>query len=307
MKRILLGAIFALTLNQATAAANANGLYETARRLDAVVFDAGYNDCDIETLGTVIAEDLEFYHDQGGPMYCRQAFLDSMRNGICKLDYKARRELVDGSMQVFPLHDDGELYGMIHSGAHRFHAKYPNRPEHPTGRAKFTMLWLLGENDDWKLSRVLSFDHVGLDGTNSEHAPADSGMLYDELAERDAALFDAAFVACDESTFQGLFTKDAEFYHDQSGATFGEQVRALNGCPADNGIRRIRVPASLRVYPINNYGAIQTGEHWFVEEGASTSTRAQFIHVWKRDGDSWRLARVLSFDHQSRPRAEGPQ
>lgn len=137
-------------------------LLATMKRLDAIVFEAGYNNCEIDRLASVVAEDLEFYHDQAGAMYGKDAFLDSMKNGICRLDYKARRELVDGSMQVFPLYDNGELYGAIQSGTHRFHAKYPGKAEVPTGIAKFSSLWLL-EGDDWKLSRVLSFDHRGLD------------------------------------------------------------------------------------------------------------------------------------------------
>lgn len=137
-------------------------LLQIVQRLDAVVFVDGYNNCDIGKLATVIAEDLEFYHDQGGPSYGKQPFLDSMENGICKLDYKARRERVDGSMQVFPLYNQGELYGVIQDGEHRFHAKYPGKAEHPTGIAKFTLLWLL-QDGDWKLSRALSFDHAPLD------------------------------------------------------------------------------------------------------------------------------------------------
>lgn len=306
MKKFLAAALSLLAMT-AQAGATDMQLRETAMRLDAAVFEAGFNDCDIETLAAVIDDSLEFYHDQGGVLYGREAFLDSMRNGICTLDYKARRELVDGSMQAFPLRDDGRLYGMVQSGTHRFHAKYPGRPEHPTGIAKFVMLWLLDENGEWKLARALSFDHAGLDGTNTERAPANKGRLYDELARLDEALFDAAFVACDEPAFRALFTNDAEFYHDQSGVTVGDEVRKLNGCPADNGVRRVRVPESLRVYPVKGHGAIQAGEHWFVEEGAAHSTHARFIHLWKRDGDAWRVARVLSFDHDRRPREEGPQ
>jgi len=137
-------------------------LRETVKQLDAAVFDAGYNNCDIGKLATVIDEDLEFYHDQGGPTYGKQPFLDSMENGICKPDYKARRELVEDSMDIFPLRNQGKLYGVIETGEHRFHETYPGKPEHPTGIAKFTMLWLL-KDGEWQLARVLSFDHAGLD------------------------------------------------------------------------------------------------------------------------------------------------
>lgn len=163
--KTLKGAVLAIALVSMSAIAGGENekLLLAAKRLDAIVFGAGYNNCDIGKLATVIAEDLEFYHDQGGPMFGKQAFLDSMENGICKLDYKARRELVDGSMEVFPLYRNGKLYGMIQNGTHRFHAKYPGQAEYPTGVARFTMLWLLDDSGDWKLARVLSFDHQGLD------------------------------------------------------------------------------------------------------------------------------------------------
>lgn len=129
--------------------------------LDTVVFESGYNQCDIDKLATVVADDLEFYHDQGGPLFGGQAFLDSMQKGICELDYKARRERV-GELEVFPLYNNGDLYGMISRGKHRFHAKYPGKAEYPSGEAQFNMLWLL-KNGEWKLARTQSFDHVGLD------------------------------------------------------------------------------------------------------------------------------------------------
>lgn len=132
-----------------------------ALELDAIVFESGYNQCDIDELGTVVTDDLEFYHDQGGPLFSGQAFLDSMQKGICELDYKARRELV-GKLEVFPLYNNGELYGMISRGKHRFHAKYPGKAEYPSGEALFNMLWLLKEGE-WKLARTQSFAHVGLD------------------------------------------------------------------------------------------------------------------------------------------------
>src|SRR5690606_4685059 len=105
---------------------------------------------------------LEFYHDQGGPMFGKQAFLDSMENGICKLDYKARRELIEASFEAFPLYRNGVLYGSIARGQPRFHARYPGKADQPTGVAQFSLLWLL-EDGEWKLARALSFDHIGLD------------------------------------------------------------------------------------------------------------------------------------------------
>lgn len=132
-----------------------------------------------------------------------------------------------------------------------------------------------------------------------------AGPLYEELARMDAELFETAFVACNASRFRALFTDDAEFYHDKTGASFGEAARTLRSCPRENGVTRTLVPGSLEVYPMQGYGAIQIGRHVFAKAGEPGSEAAKFVHLWKREGDRWRLARVLSFDHrpseQTRP------
>ena len=56
------------------------------------------------------------------------------------------------------------------------------------------------------------------------------------------------------------------------------------------------------MYPINNYGAIETGTHRFYavkngEPDRLTET-SQFTHLWKEENGQWRLARVLSYDHE---------
>ena len=130
-----------------------------------------------------------------------------------------------------------------------------------------------------------------------------SGQLYDELARMDRELFEVAFVTCSAEKFRALFTEDAEFYHDRTGASYGDAARTLKSCPRDNGVTRTLVPGSLEVYPMQGYGAVQIGRHIFARKGEPGSEAAKFVHLWKRDGGAWRLARVLSFDH----RPSGPQ
>lgn len=135
-----------------------------------------------------------------------------------------------------------------------------------------------------------------------------SGALFDVLAEMDTDLFKASFETCDAAKANAIFTDDVEFYHDQSGLSVGEQVRENTrrltaSCPGDRGVKRALVPGSLRVYPIQGYGAVQIGMHRFDERGASTSTLARFVNLWRFQDGRWRLARVLSLDH----RAVAPQ
>ena len=67
--------------------------------LDAEVFDA-YNKCDLAKFASFLAEDLEFYHDQGGLSVGRQATVEAVKNNICG---KVHRDLVPGTLAVYPL------------------------------------------------------------------------------------------------------------------------------------------------------------------------------------------------------------
>lgn len=135
-----------------------------------------------------------------------------------------------------------------------------------------------------------------------------SGPLYDQLARMDSILFDAAFVSCDTAVLNGIFTDDAEFYHDINGLSVGPQVRAdfarmAASCPAGQGVRRVLVPGSLEVYPMRGYGAVQTGVHRFVRADGQPGGIAKFISLWRNVDGHWRLARVVSFDHHEEPSA----
>jgi len=130
-----------------------------------------------------------------------------------------------------------------------------------------------------------------------------SGALFDEIVRLDGILFDASFASCDAAKANALFADDVEFYHDKTGLSTGKQVRENTrrltaACPGARGVTRTIVPGSLRVYPMEGYGAVQVGIHRFDERGAATSTVAKFTNLWRfRDGQ-WRLARVISYDHQ---------
>lgn len=128
-------------------------LEHTVAALDARLFDA-YNRCDLETLGASVADDLEFYHDKTGLSRGRGPFIEAIRNNICG---KVRRELVPGSLEVYPLH----AYGAVQIGSHVFcdPRKTPRCDPAKSGAAKFVMLW---RNDGGvcELTRVIKYDHV---------------------------------------------------------------------------------------------------------------------------------------------------
>jgi len=122
-------------------------LYKTVAGLDTMLFSA-YNHCDLDKLGAMVAEDLEFYHDQTGLSVGRQTFLAAIKNNICG---KVHRELVAGTLEVYPL----KGYGAVEIGVHRF-----THPDDRTqlGEAKFVTVWQL-KDGEWEITRALSFDH----------------------------------------------------------------------------------------------------------------------------------------------------
>ena len=122
-------------------------LFKTIQALDTQFLDV-YNHCDLATISSMIADDLEFYHDKAGLALGRQALLDGLKSNMCN---KVTRELVPGTLEVYPI----AKYGAVEIGVHRFH--HPG-PDDDVGEAKFVQLW---ENKDgkWKITRVISFDH----------------------------------------------------------------------------------------------------------------------------------------------------
>jgi hypothetical protein len=124
-------------------------LTATVTALDKKLFDA-YNTCDLDTLGSLVEDNLEFYHDKTGLAVGKQVFLDAIKNNICP--GKVQRTLVPGSLEVYPLHD----YGAIEIGVHRFN--HPGDPQN-VGEAKFVTLWHY-KDGTWKISRAISFDHA---------------------------------------------------------------------------------------------------------------------------------------------------
>ena len=128
----------------------ADELYKAIAAVDAALFGA-YNACDLATFGSYVDENVEFYHDQGGVTLGRTALVEAVKANICG---KVRRELVAGTLEVYPM----KGYGAIEIGVHRFYEIKGSTPGKPVGEAQFVELWQQ-KDGAWKLTRVLSFDH----------------------------------------------------------------------------------------------------------------------------------------------------
>jgi hypothetical protein len=157
MMRTLITALLLSTYLPARA--QADSLYTLLSTNDSLLFNVGFNTCDLSQFENLLSADFEFYHDQGGITVSKQAFIASIENGICKSPYKATRILKEGSLKVYPMYNQGVLYGAIQTGIHSFYEQAPGTPQKLTSIAQFTHLWLL-QDGKWQLSRVLSYDHA---------------------------------------------------------------------------------------------------------------------------------------------------
>ncbi len=144
--------------NSYSQAEETSELFKTLREIDSTFFERGFNQCDLEYLDKAIHKNLKFYHDQSG-IQDRDDFFENTKKYICSNpDKKPIRKVEGQSLEVFPLYNNGALYGAIQSGVHNFFIRKPNKEDVQTSSAKFIHLYLL-ENENWLLKEVLSFNH----------------------------------------------------------------------------------------------------------------------------------------------------
>lgn len=133
-------------------------LYITFRKLDSTFFERSFNQCDTAYLVKNIHPDLSFFHDRGG-IQNREQFFNAVLTNLCGvMEAKPIRKPDVQSLELYPLYNNGELYGAIQHGVHFFYKRVPNKKDEFTGQAKFTHLWLL-VNGNWLLRDVHSYDH----------------------------------------------------------------------------------------------------------------------------------------------------
>lgn len=130
--------------------------------------------------------------------------------------------------------------------------------------------------------------------------------LFQIIAELDTIVF-KAYNSCNLMDFKNYFVEDLEFYHDKTGMISSRKsmLEALEVMLCGNSkvkTRRELIVDSLMVYPLDNFGAIQVGEHQYYRSFDGQPEElvevAKFTHVWKNDETGWKISRVLSYDHQ---------
>ena len=139
-----------MAVGQEGRADQADPLVAKVTALDKQLFDA-YNQCDLKTFRSLLDDNLEFYHDVTGLMVGGDKVTEAIKQNICG---KVTRELVPGTLEVYPIKD----YGAVEIGVHRF--LHPGEPGN-VGEAKFVNLWR-NEDGHWKITRVMSVGHHGV-------------------------------------------------------------------------------------------------------------------------------------------------
>jgi len=133
-------------------------LFQTLKKKDSLIFHEGFNKCNLNPLEDLLTSDLEFYHDKGG-FQDKALFMKAMRENICSSpERKPIRKLSPNTLEVFPLYNNGVLYGALQKGKHEFYLKETDKALYQTGAALFSILWIK-EDDIWKAKRIYSYHH----------------------------------------------------------------------------------------------------------------------------------------------------
>ena len=147
-------------------------LEETIRQREAELFDLFFTGrCDLPRFRGMLADDLEFYHDKGGyNVRSAEDFVAIFTKNCTEREnptaWRTRRQLVLDSLHIDPIPG----WGAFEAGEHLFFEKHGvNGKETLAGKAKFAMVWVLGADNQWRLSRVLSYGHRPADQGHSPH------------------------------------------------------------------------------------------------------------------------------------------
>jgi hypothetical protein len=113
----------------------------------------------------------------------------------------------------------------------------------------------------------------------------------------DAGLF-SAYNNCELEKFGSFFPEHLEFYHDQTGGGPMTREQLVSAIKQNICGKVHRDLVSIEVFPMKNYGALETGVHRFSHPGIDNDQGdAKFVQLWKYEGGRWWLTVVISYDH----------
>jgi hypothetical protein len=126
-------------------------------KADADLFGAVFDQCDADKVAATLTDDFRFVHDKDGES-SRADFVKNLKGHCDRVktgeDFPARRELVPGSLEVWPINK----YGALEIGVHRFYARLPGKPETLTETGNFMILWKQVDGK-WLMAESISYGH----------------------------------------------------------------------------------------------------------------------------------------------------
>jgi hypothetical protein len=127
-----------------------------------------------------------------------------------------------------------------------------------------------------------------------------SGPLFDEISRLDSLQF-GAFNTRNLDQLMGYFDKDLEFYQDNTGVRNYDQTKQAFGVvfKLNYILTRKLIPGTMEVYPIKDFGAIETAQHTFshVENGQLQVGTFKYMQIWQKKDGVWRVIREISYGH----------
>jgi len=268
---------------------------------DSVLFNAVLNTCNIAAVDSIFSPSFEFYQDQGDEnaanLTTREEFMHNIEKRCQNKNTSSsiRRILIKGSLSVSTINDSQATQ----SGIQRFYLSQDGNPEQMVEENHFTRLWEL-KNNTWKMIRELDYQII----TPSPHNAADThNELYKAVTGADSTLF-AAYNNRDLAALKKMFSEDLEFFHDKGGLSlYADNMQNFDNHFKDTAsfARRELVEGSVKIYPLNNYGALEMGVHRFYikTDGKERLTAtANFINTWHWVNGQWKLSRVITYDHR---------
>ena len=147
-----------------------------------------------------------------------------------------------------------------------------------------------------------------IEKTKQTHVNAPT-ELFKTIAIMDSLMFSTAQKDCDLETYESFLSEDFEYFHDKAGFTpskedemkdmaifCGEEQRRRQP------LRRALTKGTLKVYPMDNYGALEFCDHIFylqINDGTEKVIGSgKMTALWKKEDNAWKLTRIISYDHQ---------
>jgi hypothetical protein len=158
---LLLALLAALAQSPAVEVPAQPALTQAIAARDTALFDVMFAGCDPAALTTLVTDDMEFYHDKGGLMAHDAFIADYAKSCAAKRApdaWRSRRERVAGTMKVYPIPG----FGAVEEGAHVFYERKGDGPERLAGKARFSILWKLSADGQWRMARTFSIDHAAV-------------------------------------------------------------------------------------------------------------------------------------------------